>query len=103
MSIKKQQERAAFRKAVFSRDKNRCRVCGQSKGPLDAHHITDRNLMPGGGYVAENGISLCGKCHEQAEVFHQTGTAPKSWAPDDLYHLIGSSYEKALKASQRKS
>jgi hypothetical protein len=28
--------------------------------------------MPGGGYVAENGISLCENCHQQAEVFHQT-------------------------------
>lgn len=26
---------------------------------LDAHHITDRNEMPNGGYVPENGISLC--------------------------------------------
>jgi hypothetical protein len=69
---------------------------------LDAHHITDRNLMPGGGYVAENGISLCENCHQQAEVFHQTGVAPENWSPDDLYRLIGSNYQKALDASQKK-
>lgn len=59
--------------------------------------------MPGGGYVAENGISLCPECHQKAEVFHQTGIALPSWHPDDLYQLIGSSYEKAFKASQKLS
>ena len=68
MSLKKQKERSAFRKAVFSRDNNRCRGCGASGVPLDAHHITDRSLMPNGGYVKENGISLCESCHLKAEV-----------------------------------
>lgn len=56
MSQKKKQVRDAFRKAVFDRDKHCCRVCNWDADPdnLDAHHITDRNDMPGGGYVAEN-------------------------------------------------
>ena len=57
--------------------------------------------MPNGGYVKENGISLCPTCHEKAEVFHSTGTALPGWAPEDLYRLIGSSYEQAVKASER--
>lgn len=68
---------------------------------LDAHHITDRTLMPNGGYVKENGISLCPGCHEKAEVFHSTGTALPGWSPDDLYEVIGSSYSLAHAASER--
>jgi len=57
--------------------------------------------MPNGGYVKENGISLCPGCHEKAEVFHNTGAALPGWSPDDLYKMIGSTYEQALRASHR--
>src|SRR5215203_1562865 len=86
----KKQLRAAFRKAVFQRDRYRCVTCGKPGKDrqggeahkqfhshpadrdlvcLDAHHITDRHEMPNGGYVAENGITLCDDgCHLLAEV-----------------------------------
>jgi 5-methylcytosine-specific restriction endonuclease McrA len=104
VSKQKQAIREAFRNAVFKRDGYRCRVCGRPEkldGPLDAHHITDRNEMPNGGYVKENGISLCAKCHREAERFHITkGTeSVPGYHPDDLYKLIGSSKEKAHAAS----
>lgn len=57
--------------------------------------------MPNGGYVAENGISLCSPCHASAEQLHATGTAEIGYAPDDLYKLIGSSWEKAWEASEK--
>lgn len=111
MSSEKKKIRENFRAKTFIRDCFACRVCnvpvvkGDDRGheiiPLDAHHITDRNLMPNGGYVPENGISLCPVCHEKAEVFHSTGTALEGFSPQDLYALIGSSYELAVKASER--
>jgi 5-methylcytosine-specific restriction endonuclease McrA len=105
MSSEKKLIRERFRSAVFDRDGNKCRVCGWSLQTaelhLDAHHITDRTLMPNGGYVKSNGISLCPSCHEKAEVFHSTGTALQGWAPDDLYRLVGSSYDKAVKDSEK--
>lgn len=105
MSTEKKRIRENFRNAVYSRDGNKCRGCGWALFvdgiALDAHHITDRNLMPNGGYVKENGISLCNECHRKAEVFHETGTALPGWAPDDLYKMIGSSYDQAVKASER--
>ena len=105
MSSEKKLVRERFRNEVFDRDSNKCRVCGWSlqtnEVHLDAHHITDRSLMPNGGYVKENGISLCPACHERAEEFHSTGTARPGFAPEDLYGLIGSSYERALRASER--
>lgn len=105
MSASKKQVRQAFRDAVFARDGYRCRGCGISlpgvAQQLDAHHITDRNLMPNGGYVKENGITLCPGCHEKAEVFHSSGMALIGWSPDDLYKLIGSSYDAAVKSAKR--
>lgn len=108
MSTKKKQIRSAFRKAVFERDGYKCAMCGHAPSkeeweveppPLDAHHVSDRNEMPNGGYVKENGISLCAPCHVKAEEFHNTGTAHPGYAPEDLYAKIGSSYEKAHAAS----
>ena len=99
--------------AVFERDGHRCRVCGAGNCRLDAHHVTNRNEMPNGGYVAENGITLCDTCHEKAEVWHASrhthaeprkaavGEAEPGYAPDELYALIGSSWEIAWEASER--
>lgn len=93
--------RKNFRDAVFHRDGNKCVFC-DIREDLDAHHITDRNLMLNGGYVLENGITLCPKHHEMAEIFHQS--EHREWRegfhPDALYQKIGSSREKANKASQ---
>lgn len=107
MSKEKQMVRAYFRDACYKRDGFRCAKCGmksskdKAQEQLDAHHITDRNLMPNGGYVKENGISLCPECHEKAEVFHSTGTPVEGYSPDDLYKVINSSLEKAIEASER--
>lgn len=68
---------------------------------LDAHHVTDRTEMPNGGYVKENGISLCEECHKKAEEFHSTGISVLGFSPEDLYEKIGSSKEKALEASKK--
>lgn len=104
MSDEKKEIRRRFRDSVFERDGHQCRICGwrlfDGEHNLDAHHITDRNQMPMGGYVAENGISLCPWCHEKAEKFHETGIASEGFAPDDLYRMIGSSHAKALEACQ---
>lgn len=106
----KKEVRPNFRNSVFKRDGYCCKICKYKPLPenllkeLDAHHITDRNEMPNGGYVKENGISLCNGedgCHMKAEIFHIT--QGESWElgmhPDDLYKLIGSSKELAIKSS----
>lgn len=93
----KKQIRNHFRNSVFERDKNCCKVCGQKSEILDAHHITDRNELPFGGYVLENGISLCPDCHWKAEAYHrsQHQSYELGYHPNDLYNLIDSSKEKA--------
>jgi 5-methylcytosine-specific restriction endonuclease McrA len=95
----KKKIRDAFRNAVWKRDGYKCVMCG--KKAVDAHHITDRNDMPWGGYVLENGISLCAECHLLAEQWHVSGNkeAPEGWHPDDLYKKIGSSKELAVEKS----
>lgn len=100
MSEKKKQVRKKFREVVFERDGHKCVICGEVKD-LAAHHITNRNKMPDSGYVPENGITLCNiQCHEIAEDFHKTGSTIPGFMPDDLYKLIGSSKEEAIKASR---
>lgn len=121
---KKKEIRRKFREAVFKRDGYCCRLCGN--GPfeenpeeyLDAHHITDRSEMPNGGYVKENGISLCKEapgvvtpegelldesCHMKAEKYHISGG--EDWEegahPSDLYDMIGSSQELAKLMSEK--
>jgi hypothetical protein len=109
MSLRKKQIRQQFRTAVFARDSFACRACGFTSTPeraeeeLDAHHITDRNELPNGGYVAENGISLCAACHELAETFHCGKPVPPGFTPAELYALIGSSEEEARAASERQA
>ena len=109
--------RRKFKIDTFDRDGYCCKLCGN--GPVyestdsvfDAHHITDRNEIVNGGYVKENGITLCkytadgleeGSCHMKAEKFHIT--EGKEWEsgmhPDDLYKLIGSSKELAIEKSK---
>ena len=114
--MSKKEVRQRFRDSVFSRDKYRCRVCNAIPPKvgevddcdfwwLDAHHITNRNDMPNGGYVLENGITLCPGCHMMAELtlsaISQGDSFKESWHPKYLYQLIGSSYEKAVAASER--
>lgn len=102
----KQKIREQFRESVFRRDRHKCRVCGRNDVKLDAHHITDRNEMPNGGYVKENGITLCDTergCHWKAEIYHTSNG--KDWTegfhPDDLYRMIGSSKQAAIIASKK--
>ena len=109
MSQKKKKIREDFRNACFKRDNFKCVMCGykelKKEKPLedvyDAHHITNRDLMPNGGYVKENGITLCPICHERAEVFHSTGDSFPGYSPADLYKKINSSYERAFAASKK--
>lgn len=107
MSDLKKKIRQNFRDTCFKRDKYSCVMCGfkssleKALQDLDAHHITDRTLMPNGGYVAANGISLCSSCHEKAEEYHSTGAAYIGYSVEDLYKAINSSYELALEASKK--
>ncbi len=104
---KKKEIRRRFRDACFERDKYCCAKCGfksskdRAEQELDAHHITPRTQIPNGGYVKENGISLCSQCHVYAEEFYSIGIAHKGYAVDDLYLIINSNLEEAIKSSNK--
>lgn len=107
MSASKKLIRNKFRDDCFKRDNYRCVMCKlksskeKAQDELDAHHITDRTEMPSGGYVKENGISLCAECHFRAEEYHSTGTAAPGFSIDDLYAAIKSSHAQAVSASEK--
>jgi len=58
--------RDQFRESVITRD-GKCVICGLTDTRLDAHHIIERRLWDDGGYYLDNGASLCGECHLDAE------------------------------------
>jgi 5-methylcytosine-specific restriction endonuclease McrA len=97
---KKKEIRLRFRTIVFNRDNHKCKICKSTEN-LDAHHITDRNEMPNGGYVLQNGITVCDKCHLKAEEWHNSNHTNyvTGFHPNDLYKIINSSYELAYEES----
>lgn len=111
----KKQIRISFRTKVLIRDNFTCKCCGKKgydrqdnpvkdKVPLDVHHIIDRKEITNGGYIPENGITLCDDCHLKAEKYHitQGKEAVKDFHPNDLFAIINSSKELALtKASSQ--
>lgn len=105
MSDKKQIVRKNFRDVCLKRDNYSCVICHmkssieKAEKELDVHHITNRKEMTSGGYVKENGISLCSECHIKAEEFHSTGIAIPGFSIDELYIAIKSSLDKAKRAS----
>ena len=106
--------RVNFRNEVFKRDNYTCQLCGiqYTTKPewFDAHHITDRSEMPNGGYVKENGITVCKEplvsfetsCHMKCEKYHISGGVEweEGLHPDDLYKLIKSSKDLAIEKSK---
>lgn len=100
MSQKKKKARADFRNEVFKRDGYKCVFCPMTI-ELDAHHITDRTEMENGGYVKENGITVCKDHHILCELFHSTGKCRPEYRPEALYGMIGSSYEMAKNADAK--
>ncbi len=92
----KKERREKFRNDCLKRDKNKCCFCNESEN-LDVHHIQDRHLFKNGGYVKENGISLCKTHHLDAELYHMTTGSKfnEGMHPDDLYLIINSSFDLA--------
>lgn len=121
MGSGKKKIREVFRNQVFKRDNYTCKICNRYYGEeiaieyLDSHHILDRNSTEfngTGGYVKENGITLCkfndeggeeNSCHMKAEMFHITSGVDwvEGMKPEDLYKLIGSSKELAIEKSEK--
>lgn len=82
--------RDQFREATFARDKHKCLFC--DKPAVDAHHIIERRLWDDGGYYLENGASLCGTHHLEAEMtilsveeIREKAGITKIVVPDRLY------------------
>lgn len=107
MSEAKKKIRQIFRDTSFKRDKYKCVMCEFQSSPekaleeLDCHHISDRSTIINGGFVKENGISLCSACHLKAEEFYSTGISAPGFSPEELYQKIGSSKIKAIEASKK--
>lgn len=69
-----------FRMQVFERDSETCVVPECGREAVDAHHIIDRSLWSDEGYYADNGASLCERCHILAEKDIITPDSLRFWA-----------------------
>jgi len=54
-----------LRELVLRRDHWRCQCCGALEG-LEVHHLKPRSQL--GHDIEENLITLCGKCHREADL-----------------------------------
>ena len=53
-----------WKKAVLERDNHTCRDCGTTE-KLDTHHIQSILNYPQGVFEVNNGLTLCGDCHDR--------------------------------------
>jgi hypothetical protein len=93
------QWRREFNEVCLERDGHKCVFCNEDVH-LDVHHITDRHIMPNGGYVLTNGITVCESHHWKCEQYHINFTSEEGYHPDDLYKKINSSYDQAFEDSK---
>lgn len=77
----------AWRKAVLSRDDNRCVVCG-SLVRVEAHHIYNYKNYPEYRSDVDNGVALC---HEHHKEFHSMYGVKNNtqWQWNEFYGLYG--------------
>jgi hypothetical protein len=59
--------RKSFRDVVFKRDNYTCIVPWCNQTAQDSHHIVERALWNDGGYIPDNGASVCETHHRAAE------------------------------------
>jgi len=62
-----------WRELVLERDNHQCQKCG-SKENLKAHHILPVKLYPLESCDVDNGITLCGECHNKSHHIAGCGT-----------------------------
>jgi len=62
--IRRSPEYYQWRKAVLERDNHICQDCGATK-QVDAHHIQSIVDYPEGIFEVNNGLTICGDCHNR--------------------------------------
>lgn len=82
--VAKNQDRLRFQHTVFERDGGCCIVPDCARAAVDAHHLIERSLWvesdEHGGYLLNNGVSLCARCHKLAELGALPVDALRYWA-----------------------
>jgi hypothetical protein len=67
-----------WRIKVWSRDKNKCRMCGIRKDPMIAHHLDGFNIFPEKRFDVDNGVTLCDRHHIAFHTNYGFGNNTKS-------------------------
>lgn len=77
--IRRSPEYYQWRKAVLTRDNHTCQDCGTTDN-VEAHHLRAVIDYPDGIFEADNGLTVCNKCHDK-HTFWQTlnRTKKREW------------------------
>lgn len=62
---RKSKKYAAWRMAVYQRDMFTCQACTREGVYLNAHHVEPWSKNRKLRYDVDNGMTLCGSCHQQ--------------------------------------
>jgi hypothetical protein len=76
--IRQSAQYAEWRIAVWSRDKNLCKVCNTRQKVMVAHHLDGFNLFPDKRFDVNNGVTLCDKHHIAFHTNYGFGNNTKS-------------------------
>lgn len=68
LSRMKRIEYKLWRDAVYARDNWTCKMCGEKRLRLNAHHIKSYAEYPELVLAIDNGITLCTKCHNEETI-----------------------------------
>lgn len=76
--IRQSVEYAEWRIAVWSRDKNLCKVCNTRQKVMIAHHLDGFNAFPEKRFDVDNGVTLCDRHHIAFHTNYGFGNNTKS-------------------------
>ena len=76
--IRQSVEYAEWRIAVWSRDKNLCKVCNTRQKVMIAHHLDGFNIFPEKRFDVDNGVTLCDRHHIAFHTNYGFGNNTKS-------------------------
>jgi len=62
-----------WRDLIFRRDQFTCRKCSVKGKYLEAHHISNWADNKDDRFKTENGVTLCGNCHESFHIKYGKG------------------------------
>jgi hypothetical protein len=86
-----------WRKKIYERDGNKCKLCGSGK-KLEAHHIIPISECRDTAFLEMNGVLLCHECHKKTDSFGGKTSKKKKMETSGKFMCIGLSIPHKFQA-----